>query len=445
MQTFTYAASSEIIANPERGFDQRQDTHYYDNNTGYDALSASWLIQNRDTHKRTVVHRNFYMDKYRTWFSIESSYLDRVRADLQVIRSASMKAVIRFSYTSNWNGNNNNGPYNSDPPLATVLNHISQLAPIVNEFKDIIFGVEQGFIGIWGENFFTDNYATNNDPKNVTPADWDKRRQVLEALLGATDPNIWILVRYVGMIDNIYGLISPNDPRLARIGWHNDAFVSGWWDAGTFANYKNLKGRTEQQYRNYMKSLTDTGHPISGESAFYESGTSDWPNASAELQNFRYTMLNPQYYEPVIAAWGQNIDEAKRRLGYRLALTEATLPAAGSANAVATATLKIQNSGYSQPINQRPVYLVFTHTQSGARHLSPVSYDIRHLQPAQTTTITAPVTLPPSSGAWSTHLWLPDRTVSLQSNPWYSIQLANTGTWNSASGMNNLTSMVTIT
>ena len=444
MQTRTYTASSAIIANPERGFDQRQDTHFYSDNTGYDALSTSWLVQNRDNNKRTVVHRNFYMDKYRTWFSIESSYLNRIRTDLQTIRDANMKAIVRFSYTSNWNGNNNNGPYNADPPLATVLNHISQLALIVNEFKDIIFGVEKGFIGVWGENFFTDNYASNNVPTNVTPSDWAERRQILEALLDATDENIWIFLRYVGLIDNMYDLLPAQDPRLARIGFHNDAFVSGWWDMGTFANYTSFKGRSEQQYRAYMKTLTDAGHPIGGESAAYESGTSDWPNASSELQHFRYTTLNPQYYEQTIAAWGSNVNEAARRLGYRLALTEATLPASGARNSSVDITLKINNTGYSQPVNARPVYLVFTHSQSGTQHRAQITYDVRNLQPAQTTTVTRSITLPPNSGTWNMSLWLPDRATSLQSNPWYSIQLANNSTWNSTTGMNNLQASVTV-
>jgi hypothetical protein len=66
--------------------------------------------------------------------------------------------------------------------------------------------------------------------------------------------------------------------------------------------------------------------------------------------------------------------------------------------------------------------------------------DPRRWQAGQTVTINQTVTLPSTmpQGNYALLLNLPDPKASLSSRPEYSIQMANTNTWEASTGFNNL-------
>ena len=63
-----------------------------------------------------------------------------------------------------------------DAPLSVILQHLDQLKPILQENKDVIAVLQAGFIGSWGEWYYTTNNL-NNDAARKTIID-----KILEVL-----------------------------------------------------------------------------------------------------------------------------------------------------------------------------------------------------------------------------------------------------------------------
>ncbi len=46
-----------------------------------------------------------------------------------------------------------------DAPKDIVFGHIAQLGPILTKNADVINCIQMGFIGTWGENYYTDFFG----------------------------------------------------------------------------------------------------------------------------------------------------------------------------------------------------------------------------------------------------------------------------------------------
>ncbi len=90
---------------------------------------------------------------------LPQTFLDIVQNDLNTSREGGVKLVMRFSYTNNQNG--------EDAALDTILLHINQLTPIFQQNYDVINYVEAGFIGAWGEWYYSSHNLNNtSQPKS---------------------------------------------------------------------------------------------------------------------------------------------------------------------------------------------------------------------------------------------------------------------------------------
>lgn len=188
-----YAPSTAIIPNPERGFFQFTETHYDPDQTGHVALSSSTLATGRNTNSRTLVFRYYVIERYLTLDTIDAAYLTLLSNDFAAVRTAGCKVIPRFAYSTS---GDILPPYNADPPVARVLGHIGQLASTINANADVIDTIEVGFIGMWGEWYYTDNFG---DVGVTTEKQWADRVAVLNAMYDAFDSRIYLAVRYPGI------------------------------------------------------------------------------------------------------------------------------------------------------------------------------------------------------------------------------------------------------
>lgn len=429
--TKTYTASTAILPNPEQGFYYYTETHYQSDNSGYSPLStvdlqakrSGGFTQNGLTFGPTpLVHRYFYLEKYQNGSAIDSTYLSLVDADLAAVRAAHDKIILRFAYTSNFTGGK---PYGDAPSPSAVQSQIAALAPTLNKYADVITGVEAGFIGVWGEWYYTDNFTTGTDMGTLTSTDWTNRTNVVNALVTQLDPRIFVLVRYVGIKQHIYGL-TPSDPNANRVGFHNDAFEASTDDYGTYSTFTTQSVSQNQAYLAAQPPL-----PQSGESASYNPPQSDWAQASADLAKYHWSSMNPNYFPQTLQAWEQaNVNTVSQKLGYRLELQSATVSGSGSSRSL---SVTLKNTGYAPPFRNRPVTIVLSNgTNSYTTTVS--GQDIRSWTPGNTTTFSTPLTAPAVAGTYSVYLVLPDPSASLASTLDYSIQMANTGVWNASRG-----------
>lgn len=200
LTTHTYTASDNIIPNPERGLFQYTETHYVSDNSGHTALSSSVLSTERLTAGRSLVYREFVIPKFLTLDTLDSAWLTLVANDLSAIRTAGCKAILRFAYSTT--GSTSAPPYSADPPVSRVVSHIAQLSTVINVAADIVDAVQAGFIGMWGEWYYSDNFG---DLGILTEQNKSDRLQVLNALIDNLDPRIYIQLRYPGLKKDWWG------------------------------------------------------------------------------------------------------------------------------------------------------------------------------------------------------------------------------------------------
>ena len=254
-QTVNYTPTSEDFTNPDRGF-------YYATQTfasNFSPLNFTDLVSRRTIPytpyqaqyqvKSSLVFRYYVLDDFVDVNNISSTFLDLVEADFNIARQAGVKLIIRFAYTITVDsscGQEFCAPY-GDAPKAIILQHILDLKPLLQNHDDVISAVQMGFIGIWGEQYYTDYFGDASTQGKLLNNDWLNRNEVLAALLDAVPENRMVHVRYPQLKQRF--LYGPNAPvttnpitaseahstsDIARIGFHNDCFLASANDFGTY-------------------------------------------------------------------------------------------------------------------------------------------------------------------------------------------------------------------
>ncbi len=427
----TYSATSDAIANPERGFYKHEGTHSND----YDPLNTSSLTGYRTNQKITLILRLWYLDDFIS-APISSTYLSNMQADFAKMRAAGIKCIIRFAYSDDYDSSTP-----QDASKAQILAHIAQLKPILTANSDVIATVQAGFIGTWGEWYYTTSFS-------MTPsaADFANRKQVLDALLNALPANRTVQVRTPKIKRSLFNVTTAlnqsqafQNTLLSRTGHHNDCFLASDDDEGTYGNLATDYAYMEQETK-YL--------PMGGESCAVNAPRSECPTALDELEKFHWSYINIGYHPGVLQSWQDDscFSEIENRLGYRFELRNGTYPTNATVGAAMPITLKIQNVGFATPYTPRTAYIVLRNTVTNAEHKIALASDPRFWNSGVLTTITENITLPATiaSGNYKMFLSLPDSDAGLSTRPEYSIRTANNGTWEATTGYNNLNHTVTV-
>lgn len=429
--TVNYTASTAVISNPERGFYKHKETHP----TNYSALNQTSLATSRTTDKITLILRLFYLDDFVT-SPISSTYLANMQSDFAKMRNAGIKCVIRFAYSDDVD----NGQL-QDASKTQILAHIAQIKPILLANADVISTVQAGFIGTWGEWYYTDHFG--NPP---TAADYANRKEVVNALLGALPATKTVQLRTPMLKQKSFGTTSAltltqafTNTAVARIGHHNDCFLASDDDEGTYDNVTSDYAYLQQETR-YV--------PMGGETCAINAPRSQCATAVAEMAKFHWSYANLDYHPGVLGSWesGGCFTEIEKRLGYRFELVNGIYPTTANIGGVMPITLKVKNAGFATPFNSRTPYLVLRNTVTNAEYAVAINSDPRLWNADATTTISENIAIPSNitNGSYKLFLKLPDADAGLATRPEYSIQLANTGTWESTTGYNNLQHTVNI-
>ncbi|MCR5017672.1 MAG: DUF4832 domain-containing protein [Bacteroidales bacterium] len=430
MDKVSYTQTDEFIANPERGF-----------YTGYacerstDAPLTKYALQAARKEKRTLMMTEFWLKEFFE-SDISEQYLDIVRQSLQAFRDGGGKCILRFGYSNNIRDLNNpdaDRPF--DPTEEQVLRHISQLKPILQEYADIIYVLQAGFVGCWGEWHYTDHFIQGPQ----TEDDYLPRKHVTEALLDALPSNRQIELRTPKFKMSMYGwgladTITRAEAHLpttkARLAGHNDCFLANSSDQGTF------NGPMDKQYWR-----AETNYTIMGGETCALSNFCQCDNAVNEvkLQHFSYIHIG---YEPsVISYWKRNgcYDDMRRNLGYRFALTEGYFSKNPVAGEDYRFVIKVKNDGYASAMNPRDAEFVLTDASGKVLAVYPLDSDPRFWMPGETQVLDYTISIPSgATGTLGLYLNLPDPCENLRNNPLFSIAMANPEVWDEKTGYNLL-------
>ncbi len=412
-----YEQSNDIFPNPERGFIHNLEIHSEGTPLNPVMLAA---LKNENV---SMVLRLYYLEDFKDK-AIDDAELSLITSDMQKLRDAGVKCVLRFAYTDDMSG--------TDAPFSIISQHLDQLNPIFEENKDVIAFVQAGLIGAWGEW-----HSSSNGLATV-----ENERKVLEKLLSVLPAEIMVQVRTPGQKQAIFNTTVPvsaaiayTSEKIARVGHHNDCFLASADDYGTYTNVQ-----ADKEYISNEGLFVPTG----GETCPPDppSSTATCPEATSTMKQLRWTYLNLDWYKPVIDSWKAAgcFDELQRNLGYRLALETASFPDQLTVNQDLQVNIKITNKGYAPLYNYKVSTLVLKNITSGEMHEIGLPVDLRECKPLAEFKIDKVVkTTGIPQGTYDLYLKISDNATNLRSRSEYSVRLANTDVWvEENGGMNNL-------
>lgn len=412
-----FTESSKYLLNPERGF-------YGEATDIFSATNPITAAKAKSVREKgmTLMYVGFYLNKFLNG-DISQDYLNMIQKSFDAIRGAGIKCVLRFAYQNS----ESSKPW--DAPVDVVLRHVEQLKPLLEKNEDVIFILQAGFVGVWGEWYYTTNFIM--DPSS--DEDYEPRRRLTDALLEALPESRQIALRTPAFKMRMYGLTvkdtlsaatAHNGSALSRLAGHNDCFGASGDDWGTFDNVS--------ADRVFWKH--DSRYFIMGGETCNVSNYCTCKMSLKDMKDYHWTYLNSGYHSGVLDRWKSSgcMDEVINRLGYRLIMREASCIGTFAKGNTVHLTLQLENGGFAAPMNPRNAELVFV-AQDGTATRFPLGSDPRTWHPGAHK-IETDCVLPDDKGTF--YLALEDPLLSQR--PEYSMALANEGVFDPQTGWNQL-------
>ena len=417
--------SSQTFPNPERGFYAPRMSDRIGRLDGLRERGITLVLVEVDL--KAFKERDLTQEK-----------LNELQKAFAAVRQHGLKAIVRFAY--GFTGRD----YRSDPKdMERILGHIHQLGKLFVENRDVLYGVQAGFLGPWGE-WHGSNWG---DPPSL-----QARRSVLFGLLNAVPEPVTVHVRRPMFIRDIFAdepggaeiteATAYRGSRLSRIGWHDDALLSLPSDMGTYAQ----RGWDRERE---LRWCADHGRftPFGGETVPSSART---PIAQVvhELELLHATYLNSSYHRGTLDGWRKaaylgstGFEHVERRLGYRLVADRVRITKAVDSGGTLRVELDLHNGGFASPHMPREVALVLSKGDRTHR-VAITDADPRRWAPeAGTVSLRGAMPIPRDarSGRWRLALQLADPSPSLSGDGRYAIRLANEGiVFDEAKGWNVL-------
>ncbi|MGE5797669.1 MAG: DUF4832 domain-containing protein [Ignavibacteria bacterium] len=415
--TIIYEGTDELFINPERGF-----SAYRSNPVTQSFIN---ILKNEYV---SVIQRIYTIPQYND-IPLPESFLTTLQNDLNEARIGGVKLVLRFSYTNNQNGD--------DAALDTILLHINQLTPVLEENYDVIAYIEAGFIGAWGEWYYSSHSLNNTN----------SRRTVLFSLLDALPEKRSVVIRTPDYKRRIFEDSVPltieeafSGSNKSRTGAHNDCFLASATDYGTYLD-NNVEG--DKTYLN-----TDNRFVPQGGETCCDCGYAGCEDALEDLARMHWSVLNKDYHEDVLNRWVSEgcMEEIKRRLGYRFELIEAEVSDSIKPSGIFNIDMKIANKGFASPFNPRNLEMILRNNNDKRKFRLLTNEDPRLWLSGDTANVAITGGMPADmpEGEYDLFLFLSDPEPRLHDNPSYAIRLANDELWEDSTGYNSLNHSVVI-
>jgi len=432
--------NTTIFKNPERGFTEELNGKVTESNPYRikNHISSNW--GNNDMMTMPVVLYNFNNFKSQ---DLPDAILNGFDEDMQVLRSMGLKCVLRFAYTERENDK-------VDATPEWVKRHLEQLKPHLAANADVIYVLEAGFVGVWGEWYYTSHYGNESQHMNAN------RRKVIQYLFENAPEDRFILFRYPMLKTEYFGSTVAltaeegfSGTMKARWGCHNDAFLHNWGNMGTYASDDD---DDDPQVRQFIADET-LYVPNGGETNIDDDDNlakRQYTKAPSEMSKYHWSFCGSTYATPVTNRWRSSgiFDTLNIHMGYRYNLVDGQFSDEAAPSGKMNVTIRVRNDGYAPLYNERPVYLVLI-AQSAAQteYRIQLKTDPRRWLPNGVISwINEQVDIPENAkeGTYELYLWLPDKYKSIQNDPRYAVRCANVNMWDSNTGFNDLGATVTI-
>lgn len=415
----TYTEADGVVYGPERGL-------YTGFEIPRDEITAADVAAKR-IQGYNVLLLEFNLNQFVSGGGISDDYLAVVQKAFDAVRAGGCKAIVRFAYIYTYNESSDWPSVVTDPEVDKVLEHVKQLQPVLTKNEDVIFVVQAGFVGAWGEWYYSTHFE-----KPASTKSYDSRKKLTDALLTAVPASRQIELRTPmykfkmgyekSLADTLTADTAHDGKAKSRLGGHNDCFLADAEDRGTFP---------ADSLRTFWKA--ESRYTIMGGETCDLSDYGLCANSIKELEDYHWTYLNDGYHEGVIARWKTDgcYNTIKKRLGYRLVLKDVHYEAI-TVGQQCKVTIRFYNNGFAAPQNPREAWLVWV-DPDGVDEKYPLGFDPCTWQPGYNAAVGAFI---PTSEKGTLYLELSDPLLSTK--PEYSIPLANTDIFDPATGYNKL-------
>ena len=434
--------------------------------------SEHWWILDAERYEPyglTLAQTYCYLDGF-IGKSISQEKLDLLQGSFDNLRKRGLKAVLRFAYEKNMDRR-------SGPTLEDILHHIDQLAPVIRKNMDVIFVMQAGFVGAWGE-WHSSAHELEKDHAalaaiiarvlDILPADRMTQVRVPKY-------KRWVLEQAIlgGVHQVVDSETAHTDIPAARIGFNNDGFLAGETCGGTWPEPPHFSNPGNPEF-DYMTDespyvsidgelfWSDQGGKVDGLRAairmrlhHYSSfslahsfrekegkpfSIDDWMRTPLTEKQARQAKLpvSDSYFKD---AYGNEtartqFEYVRDHLGYRIELQRATFPKVLPMNGKLTVEAELINRGFSTIHNPRPVYFVLIDGHGRVYEFPVEDADPRKWQPYEpgdadykplTHKISIESPLPDDlrAGWYQLGLWMPDEYKELRMDPRYALRAAN--------------------
>jgi len=461
---------TDAIDNPERGFRfyfALRASNLTDAFSGADySGDFTAALQGDETaygsNKVRLVQLYFYLPEYINT-PISSTAMANMQRIFDFCKLNHFKVLLRFALRVN----NQSGIEN----LGNIDYCLGLLTPLMQQNESVIYAVQAGFLGLWGEwhdsgldNFPNERALFLRQLLTAVPA--SRKIQVREtAYKNATLPAFSGLITYdngAHYLNDSWSALPPDQAN--RIGFHDDWFVldqgsNPEWD------YKYPDPDFFQVQTEGPNTTVDGEVPPTSDFSTVALGNNAGWYAARRMRAHGYTSFN------IIGNWDININAWRNQLiypsqfradntlvtddyfldnngnetgriafqyirdhlGYRFQLRSAQIPPSAAIGSTAQIDLKIKNFGFSKLVNSRQAYLVLIDANNNVREI-PTGVNAQAWYPTYTQNDgvfdlvqNIPIDNSYATGTYRIGLWLPDPGNDLKYNPAYAIKLANAG------------------
>ena len=439
------AVPQGALPNPERGFRFEKQIAFEPDDR---RVTFKWPLTEEERRYKAedgvVMSQAYcYLTRYCDG-EIPQSKLDALQTAFDEARAEGVKFILRFAYE-------NDMPAKTGPTPERILSHIAELTPIVRKNIDVIYTLQMGWVGAWGE-FHTSVHGIEKDREAVA--------KITKATLDMLPESRCTMMRTMSHRENALSVLKKGGE---RIGFFNDATLANQTEGGTWTTV--WKGCEERQGRPGNPQFDEVCRigvhvPVEGE-LFWRGAEIDlerqgglsaiirfWRNhystfsivhgnkdlekpadrkfgaidlwkttpVTQELLDVFGVPADPAYFEGV--PYRTAYDYIRDHLGYRLLAT-------GCERKGGEVSVTLRNCGFAAPINPRRAYFAIVRENGKVEEIA-TDFDCRAAEPGKDAVVRAAV--PPLADGERLALWLPDESESLRYRPEYAIRLAGGAT-----------------
>ena len=375
LESYVFTESNRELLNPNRGCYYIYGFYINDEDTDFRQEVSNRFSRDRET-KLALVQINLQDFRDRP---ISKKGLENLEELLRELGQVDKRLILRFLY--DWDGENEEyEPENID----LILQHIRQVAPLLREYKDLIFTMQGLFVGNWGEMWGT----SYSDPSSI--------QRLAKELMEATDPSTFLAVRMpmqwrmATQIGEATKVVRGDGTLASRLGLFNDGMLGSWSDYGTYGE----QTKEEHGYFTYwnreqeleFQEILCKNVPMGGE-VIIDNSYNDFENALQDMKRMHVTYLNKDYDRNVLDKWARytvneegcfqgmdGLSYMERHLGYRLLIHQAALDYQYIED-ILSVNIEVQNVGFAPVYHETKVWVVLKEEEGNAVHSYLIDYD----------------------------------------------------------------------